>query len=727
MQRHTHRAAQLMFTRLAVTAGTALFIAALLAGCTPQQPFYFNPDRNGELSHYIDLATQIEQPDLNERPPSEVQGALRPLSLENMENVTVWNLKLEDAVRNALENSKVIRSLGGALSSPQSFVSPSGPVNGPPTFITQQPDIVPTIYDPALAESSVRPGTTGAPGVEAALALFDAQWATTLVWDRNHTPQNVSPFFSSFSPQDFLQETGQFQTSVTKTSATGATYSVTNTIGYDMDNSTRAFPADWTANVQVQVSQPLLQGAGVEFNRIAGPGATPGINNGVVLARLNTDIALADFETQVRNLVYDVERSYWELYFAYRNLDAAKAGRDSALETWRRIHALYVVGAAGGEADKEAQAREQYFLFRSTVQTALKSLYEAEASLRYIMGLAATDGRLIKPADEPTTGKVVFDWTETHTEALCRSVELRRQRWRVKQGELALTAAKNYLKPRLDLVAQYTWSGMGPDPVLATGDATIDSAFHSMFHGDYQSWELGFKANVPLGFRKEMSNVRNAQLTVVREQAKLQDEELEVSHQVAFAIRDMESNLALTETNFNRRMAAQREVEAVQAAYDTGKITLDVLLQAQRTLADAESNYYRTLVSYNESIAEVHLRKGSLLEYNGVYLAEGPWPGKAYFDARRRARSRDAAHYLNYGFTQPGVISRGPVNQWADSGANGGPAAAGQAPPEQVPTPAPLPAADGIIPPAPTAHEPVANPSPAATDRSAAGWQGLQY
>ncbi len=403
---------------------------------------------------------------------------------------------------------------------------------------------MPTIYDPALAESSVRPGTTGAPGVEAALALFDAQWATTLVWDRNHTPQNVSPFFASFSPQDFLQETGQFQTSVTKTSATGATYSVTNTIGYDMDNSTRAFPADWTANVQVQVSQPLLQGAGVEFNRIAGPGATPGINNGVVLARLNTDIALADFETAVRNLVYDVERSYWELYFAYRNLDAAKAGRNSALETWRRIHALYVVGAAGGEADKEAQAREQYFLFRSTVETALKSLYEAEASLRYIMGLAATDGRLIKPADEPTTAKVAFDWTETHTEALCRSVELRRQRWRVKQRELELIAAKNYLHA----AAGRSWpstpgAAWARTRSLATGDATIDSAFQSMFHGDYQSWELGFKANVPLGFRKEMSNVRNAQLTVAREQAKLQDEELEVSHQVAFAIRDMESNL----------------------------------------------------------------------------------------------------------------------------------------------------------------------------------------
>ena len=28
---------------------------------------------------------------------------------------------------------------------------------------------------------------------------------------------------------------------------------------------------------------------------------------------------------------------------------------------------------------------------------------------------------------------------------------------------------------------------------------------------------------------------------------------------------------------------------------------------------------------------------------NGVYLAEGPWPAKAYFDATKRSRERDAA------------------------------------------------------------------------------------
>jgi hypothetical protein len=46
-----------------------------------------------------------------------------------------------------------------------------------------------------------------------------------------------------------------------------------------------------------------------------------------------------------------------------------------------------------------------------------------------------------------------------------------------------------------------------------------------------------------------------------------------------------------------------------------------------------------------------------------VFLAEGPWPGKAYFDAHRRARQRDASLYLDYGHSRPGVFSRGAITQ----------------------------------------------------------------
>jgi hypothetical protein len=172
---------------------------------------------------------------------------------------------------------------------------------------------------------------------------------------------------------------------------------------------------------------------------------------------------------------------------------------------------------------------------------------------------------------------------------------------------------------------------------------------------------------MPLGFRRELATVRHHQLQLVRERARLQDEELEASHALVEAVRNIDTNFALTQTNFNRRVAAERQVEAVQAAYDAGTVTLDQLLDAQRRRAEAESAYARALVDYNRSISQLHYRKGSLLEYNGVFLAEGPWPGKAYFDAHRRARQRDASIYLDYGHSRPGVFSRGPITQHFES------------------------------------------------------------
>jgi hypothetical protein len=53
-------------------------------------------------------------------------------------------------------------------------------------------------------------------------------------------------------------------------------------------------------------------------------------------------------------------------------------------------------------------------------------------------------------------------------------------------------------------------------------------------------------------------------------------------------------------------------------------------------------------------------------------LAEGPWPAKAYFDAKRRAKARDAATYINYGFTRPAVFSEGPYQQFQNSDGTSG-------------------------------------------------------
>jgi len=661
--------------------GILVILAAVLAGCHPQQPFYFHED--GDLSHYVGMATEIEYPDVESQTLGEVEHAARPFSLENSQPREMWDLGLEEAVKCALRNNKVMRSIGGQ-------------VLGPPEFILRNPELAPTVYDPAILESHPRSG------VEAALSAFDAQFTTSVFWERNDTPRNV-PSDNPLIPVIFEQDLGTFQARLLKTNATGGTWALTHNVRYEWNNtpeSFRLFPSDWNVNLEAEFRQPLLQGGGVQFNRIAGPGAIPGFNNGVMLARISTDIALADFEAGVRDLVSDTEEAYWELYFAYRNLDAVIAGRNSALQTWRKIHALYQEGARGGEAEKEAQAREQYFLFRAAVEQALNNLYSTESKLRYLMGLAATDGRLIRPSENPTNAKVAFDWNEALCEALARSAELRQQKWIIKRRELELIAAKNYLLPRLDAVGRYRWLGLGDNLIEPHGGsgnpAEVDSnAYQSMTSGHFQDWHLGLELSVPIGFRKEMAGVRHAQLNLARDRARLQEGELELSHQLAFAIRELEANRVLTQTNFNRRVAALRQVEAVAAAYETETVTLDLLLEAQRRLAQAESDYYRSLVNYNKSIADVHLRKGSLLEYNGVFLAEGPWPDKAYFDAHGRARQRDASTYLDYGFTLPKVISRGPVPQSAggvlgpDTGIGdleGGEPAPG---PEPIPAPEP--------------------------------------
>ena len=647
-------------------------ISMLAGGCAPRQPFYFFED--GDLSHYVGAIQKLEYPDTDQQPLDEAAGTTEPLTLTNARFDQIWELSLEEAVRTALENGKVLRNLGGRFAS---FGGPRPQTGEPPVSLLTAPALTPSIYDPAITE------TDPFRGVESALALFDAQLTSSLTWDRLNRAQNFDARGGTIFPQHLLGDTGNWTTGVTKRTATGATFGFANQTIYDNNNSPiREVPSTWTTNYDFSFNQPLLQGAGVTYNRIAGPDAFENIYGrpafrGVLLARVNADISLAEFEAGVRNLVSDTEQSYWELYFAYRNLEARKAGRDSALEAWRKVHALYVEQSRGGEADKEAQAREQYFFFRSEVEQALTDVYRCENRLRYMMGITASDGRLIRPSDEPTTARIAFDWQQSLVEALSRSAELRRQKWIIKQKELELTAAKNLLLPRLDVGGRWRFLGVGEDlfgggayptstPTAVNPNAVTfqdTNAYSTLMSGQFQEWQAQAQFLMPIGFRRELATVRNQQLQLARERARLQDEELEASHALVEAVRNVDTNFALAQTNFNRRVAAERQVEAVQAAYDAGTVTLDQLLDAQRRRAEAESSYARSLVDYNRSIAQLHFRKGSLLEYNGVFLAEGPWPGKAYFDAHRRARQRDASLYLDYGHSRPAVFGRGPITQ----------------------------------------------------------------
>jgi hypothetical protein len=200
-------------------------------------------------------------------------------------------------------------------------------------------------------------------------------------------------------------------------------------------------------------------------------------------------------------------------------------------------------------------------------------------------------------------------------------------------------------------------------------DRVFDNAYQELTDGDYQEWQLGFELELPIGFRQAHAAVRNAELQLARERAVLIAQERDVTHDLASAVAEKKRAYAVARTNLNRRLAGENQLAALQEAFDRADLNnrarlLDLLLDAQRRLADAESRYYRSLAEYSLAVTQVHFQKGSLLEYNQVFLAEGPWPGKAYCDAARKNMLRTPPKRIHsFVLSDPPPVSSGPYLQ----------------------------------------------------------------
>lgn len=642
-----------------------------------------------QLPHYQGSALKLEaaEPDLNAHDPSIV-GALPPQTISDALPPQYWDMPLEEAMRLALENSQVLRDLGGAL--------------------LRSPGTVRTVHGPAITETDPRFG------VEAALSAFDASFGMTAFFDKNDRALNNS--FLGGGTRLLRQDIMTFRQQITKTAATGTQFTIAHNTDYDANNApANRFPSAWNTNIEGEFRHPLLQGGGVDFNRIAGPNSVPGLPTGVMIARVNTDISLAEFEQGLPDLTSNVENAYWDLYFAYRDLDARIGARNRALDTWRRVAALNRTNSLGGEAEKEAQAREQYFRFEEEVQEALTGrlidgtrtlngssggtfrgslgVHVAERRLRLILGLPISDGRWIRPADEPLMARVSFEWSQSLPEAIMRRPELRRQRWVIKRRELELLANRNYLLPSLDAVGRYRWRGFGNDLIGPSGEnAPFDNAWENLTTGDFQEWQLGAELSFPFGQRRGHSAVRNAQLMVARERAVLREQEREVVHDLSNAIADKDRAYAVAQTAFNRRLAARQQLLVLENKVQNElQVDLNSLLDAQRRLAEADARYYFSLVDYAIAVKNVHYEKGSLLDYNNIYLAEGPWPGKAYQDAATRESLKMRPGPLNYILSRPLTVSEGETPQLVNPPRPPGTGEIIPTPPPMNPAPAPNP------------------------------------
>ena len=561
-----------------------------------------------------------------------------PISIESFGDVEPWDLTLDQCVEMSLANSKVMQKLGGV--------------------VVGSPAAARTLFDQAIQETSIG-------GVENALSAFDAQVTSSFFYNRSERAFN-NLFIGGGAPQ-VTSNTSSFRTELSKQTATGARFAVRSLIDYNRNSSpANLFGSTYDAVNQLEFRQPLLRGRGTAVNRIAGPNPIAGQYNGVLIRRINSDISLSDFQAAVRDLVRDVENNYWELYFAYRDLDTKLAARESSRETWENRKLRFENGL--GRPDDEAQARQQYFNFNAQAKNALAGtangqtgVLGAERNLRRLMGISTNEQRLIRPTTDPVMAPVSYDWQQSQHSALENRIELNRQKWTIRRRELELLAAKQLNKWQFDFVGQYGFRGFG-DNLLGSRGRPNGSAFSDLAQGNLDDWQLGVEFGGAIGNRAGHVAIRNAELNLVRERAILKEQQRQIVHDLSAAWTEVDRSLENMKTTFNSRIAAFDELEPKRKRVEEGQDQVFFLLDAQQRTATAESSVHRAVADYNKALANYAYTSGSMLSRFNITMTEGPWTQEAQANAVRKAgywqnQSRDT-----YGNDLP-PVSSGPVMQ----------------------------------------------------------------
>lgn len=504
-------------------------------------------------------------------------------------------------------------------------------------------------FDPAVTATNI----------ESALSKFDTRWTTNLNWNKTDTPIGTALQAAQAGQINVLKtDAASFNTGLLKPLPTGGVAGITFNTNYQLTNTqTARVNPSYQPSLQFQFEQPLLQGFGVEINQLRTnhPNSilTPfnqalagnRFVEGILITRLRFDEERAEFERNINFMLANVEIAYWTLYNAYWTLYSREQALRQAYEAWKINKARFEAGRVA--IQDFAQSRQQYELFRGQRIQALGDILEKERQLRGLLGLPVEDCCRLVPCDAPTLAPYCPDWCTALNEALALRPELVLSRYDVKFRQLDLIHVKNFLLPDLRFTSTYDINGLGShlDGVNTPADQN-HNALRDFASDHFHNWAFGLRLEVPLGFRDANAAVRAARLNLARAHAALCDQERKTQLFLGLIYRRVFEFYEQIQANRALREAAATQLEARFKEFLAGRGTLDFLLEAQRVWADALKSEYDFIVSYQIALMGFEFAKGTLLQYDNVYVSEGPLPGCAQVRAVEHQRERTHALVL---------------------------------------------------------------------------------
>jgi outer membrane protein TolC len=542
----------------------AMLLGLAAGGCVPG---------TGPWAEVVPEQRHLAIRDIDQLPKAHIPPMPPPVTVSNpMPQVIPQEMSLDDAIRIALANSKVVRILAGttAVSSGQ------------------------TIYDPAIVNTTI----------DEARAGFDPVVTASNAFTRSEQPAAISDPINPFNTiiSGTRVDNYDLGLGITKKTITGGT------LGLNVaDNVARFNPGPAPLNPQARSSvtlsytQPLLQGAGVAVNLAP-----------IVVAQLNTERSFFQLKDAVQELVRGVTEAYWAIVFARTDVWARRQQVEQGEAAYARAAARQRRGFSN--VAEVAQTRVSLANFRANLITAEANLLQREAALRNLLGLPPTEPLRIMPITPPTPVRYDPKWDELLRLAEERRPDLIELKLIIEADQQNLIVARNQSLPQVDATMLYRWNGL---------EGTTPAGFRTGTDpGQFTDWSLGVNFSVPLGLRQGRAAMRQAELILVRDRANLDQGVHAALNEVADGVRNLsqfyEEYKAFRET----RAAARINLEQQLGEFRAGRAIFLNVLQAITDWGNAVSSEAQALAQYNTELARLERTTGTILETHGVRFFE---------------------------------------------------------------------------------------------------------
>lgn len=356
-------------------------------------------------------------------------------------------------------------------------------------------------------------------------------------------------------------------------------------------------------NVSARLEQPLWRGRGKRITYAQRR-----------RTKLQRDSAVLAHRVAAIATVREVVNAYWELAYAWRDLEIRKSSLALSRERLKNTQAGIDAGAV---APVEALAVEQNIVsLEQDIIAAYQTISQRSVNLRRLAGLEigrhAIDMQVAAPLTIPAR---TFEMDALLARAFESSPTLAQLAVQEDSAKLEVELAENGLLPELALVLSVGPQGNADSPGKAlTNLAKFDDVIFSA--------NLTFRRSVQQRQAKGTAERVRAQLR--RQRFSTADVKAQITSELVLAVKRAEAARKRFELGARAIELAEKNVEAEKARFELGGATNFDVLQRQDALQRVRLGQARALIDFLNAAAQVDALTGDILDTYGITLPESP-------------------------------------------------------------------------------------------------------